>query len=149
MKSYTERPLFSARKAQTYVTFGLPSPSRPCVKCILIQQWCFFFTLRALSCFSNPGGALPWWTRSMYLSIGPIFKLPLPRWPPFLLPWPILNSMTPFITFLKSWMTPLFIISFYPIAPLFLQSHITQWPTFFHCGICILVNDRLEFFKVM
>ena len=38
---------------------------------------------------------------------------------------------------------PLFIISFYPIAPLFLQSHITQWPTFFHCGICILVNDRL------
>ena len=42
---------------------------------------------------------------------------------PFLLCWPILNSMTPFFTFLKSWMTPLFIISFYPIVPLFLQSH--------------------------
>ena len=56
--------------------------------------------------------------------------------------------MTPFFTFLQSWMTPLFIIPFYPIAPLFLQSHITQWP-FFHCGICILVIDRLEFFKVM
>ena len=25
----------------------------------------------------------------------------------------------PFFTFLKSWMTPLFIISFHPIAPLF------------------------------
>ena len=59
----------------------------------------------------------PFFTLLAYLKLNePLFLLfSSPEWPPFY-------------------------ISFYPIAPLFLQSHITQWPTFFHCSICILVN---------
>ena len=55
----------------------------------------------------------------------------------------------PFFYFSQVLNDPPFYHFLLPNCPLFLQSHITQWPTFFHCGICILVNDRLEFFKVM
>ena len=64
----------------------------------------------------------------------------------FLLFWPILNSVSPFFTF--PWMTPLFNISFIPNCPLlFFKSY---YDIKLYCGTCIglLVNDRLEFFKV-
>ena len=78
------------------------------------------------------GGALPWWTRSMCLSIGPYFKTAITPMTPFLLCWPILNSMTPFFTFLKSWMTPLFLsFPFTQLPPFFFKVILPNGPPFF------------------
>ena len=53
----------------------------------------------------------------MCLSIGPHFLTAITPMTPFLLCWPILNSMTPFFTFLKSWMTPPFYHFLSPNCP--------------------------------
>ena len=62
----------------------------------------------------------------------PFLNCHYPDDPLFLLCWPILNSMTPFFTFLKSWMTPLFYHFLLPNCPPFSsKSWLPNGPPFF------------------